>query len=214
MSKRWGHAFTNQLEEPLGPFSGRSLSRSVARANQGWIISRTMYWTPTREPYAHGETLLAALHSVLVPRIIDPNKYVAGGSYFTRFTGVSLRGTSMNLSPPGGMYANFGPRGGLIGVFVFALGLGLLYRVFARWAMDSILWWAWAPYVMLYAMQAETGIGEAVNHVARSLLVMVVVVWVVPAWKSLRRWQPLVRRLRELGRARLLAYPAIRPPQP
>jgi hypothetical protein len=209
-----GHAFSNQIEEPLGPFSGRSLSRSVARANQGWIISRTMYWTPTREPYAHGETLLAALHSVLVPRIIDPNKYVAGGSYFTRFTGVSLRGTSMNLSPPGEMYANFGPKGGLIGVFVFALGLGLLYGMFARWAMDSILWWAWAPYVMLYTMQAETGIGEAVNHVARSLLVMVVVVWVVPAWTSLRRWQPLMRRLRELGRGRLVAYPAIRPPQP
>jgi hypothetical protein len=209
-----GHALANQLEQPLGPFTGRALSRTVARVNQGWIISRIMYWTPTREPYAEGETLIAALRAVALPRVLDPDKYVAGGSYFTRFTGVSLRGgTSMNLSAPGEMYANFGATGGLIGVFVFALGLGLLYGMFARWAMDSILWWAWAPYVMLYTMQAETGIGEAVNHVARTLLVMVVVMWLVPAWKSLRRWQPLIRRLRELRSARLLPFSAIRRPQ-
>ncbi len=111
------------------------------------------------------------------------------------------------------MYANFGPTGGLVGVFLFALGLGLLYGVFARWAMDSPLWWAWAPYVMLYTMQAETGIGEAVNHVARSFLVLMVVVWVVPAWKSLRRWHPIVRQLREFGSARKATYMLPRPRQ-
>ncbi len=208
-----GHAFANQMVEPFGPFNGRSLSRSIARINQGWIISRTMYWTPTREPYAHGETLMIALRSVLVPRVVDPNKFYAGGNYFTRFTGVPLHGTSMNLSPPGEMYANFGPTGGLVGVFLFALGLGLLYGVFARWAMDSPLWWAWAPYVMLYTMQAETGIGEAVNHVARSFLILLVVVWVVPAWKSLRRWHPIVRHFRELGSARKASYTLPRPRQ-
>jgi hypothetical protein len=125
-----------------------------------------------------------------------------------------LRGTSMNLSPPGEMYANFGRAGGLTGVFLFALGLGLLYGVFARWAVDSPLWWAWAPYVMLYTMQAETGIGEAVNHVARSFLVMMTVVWFVPAWKSLRRWQPMIRRLRQLGGQGVLPKLLIRARRP
>jgi hypothetical protein len=202
-----GHALGNQIEEPLGPFSGRSLSHTVARVNQGWIISRTMYWTPTREPFANGETLVEALRAVLIPRVIDPNKYTAGGSNLSRFTGIPLRGgTSMNLSPVGEMYANFGRIGGLLGVFGFALGLGLLYGLFARWAFDSPLWWAWAPYVMLYTMQAETGIGEAVNHVARSFLIMMVVVRFVPAWKSLRRWHPIIRRLRELGATRRIPY--------
>jgi len=207
-----GHAFTQQIEDPLGPFNGPPLSRTVARVNQGWIISRTMYWTPTREPYAEGETLITAIRAALVPRIFDPNKYMAGGyGFFTRFTGVTLRGTSMNLSPAGEMYANFGPMGGVIGLFIFALGLGLLYGVFARWAMDSPLWWAWAPYVMLYTMQAETGIGEAVNHVARSLLVMMIVVWLVPAWQSLRRWRWLGERLRSMGLRHAVAQPMAGP---
>jgi hypothetical protein len=191
-----GSAFAGQIREPTGAFTGTSLSRTVARVNQGWIIARVLYWVPAREPYAEGETLENAVRASLVPRVIDPTKYVAGGYYFTRFTGVPLYGSSMNLSTTGEMYANFGRAGGMIGTFLFAIGLGLLYRVFARWALDSPLWWAWAPYVMLYTMQAETGIGEAVNHVARSFLVMMVVVSTVPAWKNLRRWQPLMRRLR------------------
>jgi hypothetical protein len=190
-----GSAFAGQIREPTGAFTGTSLSRTIARINQGWIIARILYWVPSREPYAGGETLENAVRATLVPRIVDPTKYVAGGYYFTRFTGVPLYGSSMNLSTAGEMYANFGRAGGMIGTFLFAIALGLLYRVFARWALDSPLWWAWAPYVMLYTMQAETGIGEAVNHVARSFLVMMVVVSVVPGWKNLRRWDPLIRRL-------------------
>jgi hypothetical protein len=195
-----GNALGQQLRDPWEAFAGHSLSRTVARVNQGWIISRVMYWTPAREPFAHGETLVTAVRAAMVPRVIDPNKYMAGGySFFTRFTGIVLHGTSMNLSPAGEMYANFGRLGGMIGVFLFALGLGFLYGMFARWAMDSPLWWAWAPYVMLYTMQAETGIGEALNHVARSFLVMMVVVWAMPAWKNLRRWHPVFRRFRFIG---------------
>ena len=61
------------------------------------------------------------------------------------------------------------------------------------------LWWAWAPYVMLYTMQAETGIGEAVNHVGRSFLVMMVVISTVPAWNNLRRWRPVFHRAKPGG---------------
>jgi hypothetical protein len=204
-----GHALRERARDPLEPFTGTALSRTVSRVNQGWIISRVLYWTPAHEPYAGGETLVTAARAVLVPRIVDRDKYAAGGFFFfTRFTGVSLRGTSMNLSPPGEMYANFGRTGGLVGVFVFALCLGLLYGRFAPWAIDSPLWWAWAPYVMLYTMQAETGIGEALNHVVRSFLVMTAIVWFVPAWKNLRRWQPLLRYLRRFGPNRLVLQPS------
>jgi hypothetical protein len=46
---------------------------------------------------------------------------------------------------------------------------------------------------MLYTMQAENGIGEAVNHVVKSALVMVAFMSVVPAWAVLRQWH--LRRL-------------------
>jgi hypothetical protein len=37
-------------------------------------------------------------------------------------------------------------------------------------------------------MQAENGIGEGVNHVAKSFLVMVTVMYTVPAWQAMPKW--------------------------
>jgi hypothetical protein len=185
-----GDALADQLHQPTAAFHDKGLSQTLARVNQGWIIARTLYWVPVREPFAHGETLVSAVRAAILPRILDPGKYVAGGFwYFERFTGLSMRQVSMNLSLAGEMYANFGRAGGLIGVFCFAVLLGLVYRAFARWAVENPLWWAWAPYVMLYTMQAENGIGEAVNHVVKSFIVMIAFMFVVPAWNTLRVWQ-------------------------
>ena len=154
-----GDALADQLHQPTAAFHDKGLSQTLARA-------------------------------AIMPRILDPGKYVAGGFwYFERFTGLSMRQVSMNLSLAGEMYANFGRAGGLIGVFCFAVLLGLVYRAFARWAVENPLWWAWAPYVMLYTMQAENGIGEAVNHVVKSFIVMIAFMFVVPAWNTLRVWQ-------------------------
>jgi hypothetical protein len=185
-----GNELASGAADPTGTFSGDPLTRMVTRLNQGWIIARVMVWTPTSEPFAHGETIMTALRAAVLPRFLDPNKYTAGGAVnFPRFTGLTLvRATSMNLSPAGEMYANFGITGGLIGMLVFGYLLGMLYRVFAVWSEGSQLWWAWAPYVMLYTMQAENGLGEAINHVAKSSIVMMAVVYTVPAWNALRRW--------------------------
>jgi hypothetical protein len=51
---------------------------------------------------------------------------------------------------------------------------------------------------MLYTAQAENGIGEVVNQVSKSILVMLVVIMVVPAWREIRPW-----RLPAIGSARL-----------
>jgi hypothetical protein len=182
----------NQASEGNETFTGDALRRMVTRLNQGWIIARILVWVPTSEPYAGGETLVTAFRAALLPRILDPGKYEAGGEInFPRFTGLTIAGgTSMNLSPAGEMYANFGRTGGLEAMFLFGVALGFVYLWFVRWARGSPLWWAWAPYVMLYTMQAENGIGEGVNHVAKSFIVMLAAVYYLPAWRSLRRWDP------------------------
>jgi hypothetical protein len=185
----------SQASAPHDTFTGDAGTRLITRLNQGWIIARIMAWVPTSEPYARGETLTTAFRAALLPRILDPGKYEAGGAInFPRFTGLTISGgTSMNLSPAGEMYANFGHAGGLFAMLLFGVALGLLYRMFAGWAQGSPLWWAWAPYVMLYTMQAENGIGEGVNHVAKSTIVMLAVVYYLPAWRALRRWRPRQR---------------------
>jgi hypothetical protein len=184
-----GRALADQAQEPVATFTGNALSHFVTRLNQGWIIARTMFWVPDNEPYANGETIVNAIRAAVVPRVLDPGKYEAGGVvYFERFTGFKLyNDTSMNLSVAGEMYANFGQTGGIIGVFVFAFCLGFIYRRFALLAERSPLWWAWAPYILLYAMMAENGIGEGVNQIVKSMVIMVAVITFIPAWQNMPR---------------------------
>ncbi len=186
----------DELAHPLAAFAGRDWVRTVTRANQGWIIAHVESWVPMREPYADGETVGAALRSALAPRVLDPEKYVAGGTYFERFTGLALpRSTSMNLSVAGEMYANFGPVGGVCGVLVFGMLVGSLVRGFAALARRSPLWWAWAPYVLLYVMQAENGVGEEVNQIVKALVTAGAIIAAVPAWRALRTWPVRLRRV-------------------
>lgn len=184
-----GRTLGNQLAHPAAPFTDEALVRTVTRANQGWIIARVMTWVPAREPFAEGETVGAAIVSALWPRVADPDKYVAGGAtYFQRFTGLPLpRATSMNLSVAGEMFANFGPLGGVCGVFAIGLLIGWIVARIAARARTSVLWWAWAPYVLLYAMQAENGLGEELNQIVKAVLVAAVIVVTTPAWRTVRR---------------------------
>jgi hypothetical protein len=166
----------------------------VTRLNQGWIIARILYWVPDREPFARGETVSASVRATLLPRILDPRKLEVGGqTYFERFTGLPLLRTSMDLSIAGEMYANFGYWGGLLGVFIFGTFIGGVYRVFLRLGHQSPLWWAWAPFVLLYSTMAENSLASVTNHVAKSSLVMLTVISLAPAWAMLRH--PLRARL-------------------
>lgn len=181
--------------DPALTYEGNGFKANVTRLNQGWIIARVLYWVPEREPYANGETIAASIRATLLPRVLDPNKLALGGrTYFDRFTGMELRGTSMDLSVAGETYANYGYWGGLLGVFVFGLLVGAVYRVFLRLGRRSRLWWAWAPFVLLYSTRAENSIGEVSNLVVKSAIVMLAVISLVPAWAMLRA--PLRERLR------------------
>ena len=189
-----GNTMVENASDPALAYEGSGFKFNVTRLNQGWIIARILYWVPDREPFARGETISATLRATLLPRILDPGKLEIGGqTYFTRFTGLTLYRTSMDLSVAGEMYANFGYWGALLGVFVFGGFVGGVYRVFLRWGYQSRLWWAWAPYVLLYSTMAENSLAQVTNHIAKSTLVMLAVISLVPAWAMLRR--PLRARL-------------------
>jgi hypothetical protein len=174
--------------DPELAYEGSGFKANVTRLNQGWIIARTLYWVPEREPFARGETIAATLRATLLPRVLDPNKLQLGGQlYFERFTGMALRRTSMDLSVAGEMYVNFGYWGGLFGIFIIGLFIGGVYRIFLRWGYHSPLWWAWAPFVLLYSTRAENSIAEVTNLFVKSAIVMMAVIAMVPAWAMLRR---------------------------
>lgn len=169
-----------------------SLEESVtgglsARHNHGWIVDAVMQHVPASEPYAQGETCIAAVKSALLPRLLFPDKYLAGGSNFERFTGRTLdnpltgeRLASMNLGFAGEFYANFGYAGGIIASGFYGLLSGLLLRVFWRRARDHPLWWAFYPFIFFFGLKAEEGMGEIVNWVFKASVVAAAVYFTLP----------------------------------
>ena len=184
-------SFYDLLSRPGDVFSVTNRDFNISRVNQGWVISRILVWVPNAEPFAGGETIVQAVRAAVLPRVLDSDKVSAGGRDYTpRFTGMELvKGTSINLSIAGEMYANFGRTGAWLGVFVYGLWIGFVFRFFVQWSRQSPLLWAWVPYVMLWTVTAESGLAETLNQVTKSFVVMLVVTTLVPGWVMLRRWR-------------------------
>lgn len=184
-----GATIYSLVRDPARIFSPENLVLNANRLNEGYIIARVLAWVPSAEPYARGETIVTALRSALVPRFLDPDKYVVGGeTIIPRFTGLRLiNGTSMGLSVPGELYANFGRTWAVAGTFLWGLLLGMIFRAFTRRARSSVVWWAWTPYVFVAAFSAEQGVAEVLNTITKSGIVMWAVVSLAPAWSELRR---------------------------
>lgn len=162
-----------------------ALGDRVVRWNQGWIISRAMAFVPAAEPYAHGETIKDALFTAIVPRVFAPNKaQAASKDFFRRFTGLQLaKDTAMALGIAGEMYVNFGSWGGVLMTGLYGIMIGFIFSRFARFAKRNVLWWAWMPSVLLVTLEAEWNLADILNHMTKSFLVMIVIIYCVPIFK-------------------------------
>lgn len=180
------------VSDPGNVFAASNLLYNLYRLNEGAIISRVLVWVPNSEPFAGGETITTAVRAALVPRVIAPDKARAGGfDNYTRFTGFALIGaTSINIATAGEMYANFGRWGGVLGMLGYGVVIGWVYSLLARLSRRSPLWWAWAPYIFYSTVSAEMGTNEVLNQLTKALVILLIVVFVVPAWAAIRRKRP------------------------
>lgn len=148
------------------------------RINQGWIISAVLAHTPSREPYAGGETIQDAVVSAMVPRFLVDKESVWAGEKFIRFTGLMLRrDTTMGISVLGEGYVNFGRVGGVLFMFVWGAligGLLMMMTVAAKRYPTAILW---IPFVFLQVIKAETEFVVVLNHLVKALIVLVLFYW-------------------------------------
>jgi hypothetical protein len=92
--------------------------------------------------------------------------------------------TSMNLGYAGEMYANFGHVGGLIGCGLYAVALGLLFRVICRRAFIHPLWWSLVPYIFFAAVKAEDGIDLVANWSVKSCVLLFGISMIFPAFRQ------------------------------
>jgi len=136
-----------------------------------------MSWTPSREPFAEGETINEALRSAFMPRFLFPNKVTAGGrTYFYRFTGRQLSDTtSMGLGLVGEAYANYGIQGGIL--FMFIIGLFYNWFIFMIYRIankhPTIIFFI--PLIFLQVVKAETDFSVIINHLFKASIA----VWMI-----------------------------------
>ena len=152
-------------------FSPQRWSRSLDRFNQGYHVAMALKHTPSVEPYARGETIGQALLGALVPRLIWPDKPLAGGhDMYHRFAGQRLS-YSANLGPLGETYVNFGRGGAVLGMLLFGFLLAAWYAGLGRLA---IRYWPalllWLPFIFSAMLSLETDFATVLNHGVKATL--------------------------------------------
>lgn len=156
-----------------------NVERVVIRVNQGWIISRIMVGTPRYLPHANGETIMAAVKASLLPRLLYPDKPIAGGrANYEKYVGFRLQSsTSMGISLLGEAYINFGVQGAWVFMFVFGFLSSFVIRQFFLLAAKYPTIWLWFPLILLHFVKAETELLVQLNFLVKSIFLVYLFVW-------------------------------------
>lgn len=177
----------DRITNPSRFFDLDMLFPAVNRFNQGMIVAKVLEYIPRYEPFADGQTVYGSVAATFVPRILWPDKPMAGGQYnMLRFTGFTVVGYSMNVGVIGEAYGNFGPKGGIIFMFVFGLFFNLIFYIILqktkRWPTLIL----WIPFIYLNAVQAETDTLMTVNSTIKNILFMTFCYWAADRFLRLK----------------------------
>jgi hypothetical protein len=77
------------------------LSYSIARFNEGAVVSWVMNRVPKKIPYENGNTIASALVGSFIPRIVWPSKPSMGTEMYKKYTGLPALGASFGISQLG-----------------------------------------------------------------------------------------------------------------
>ena len=152
------------------------------RFNQGWIISRIMWYIPSQKPFTNGTTIKEAINATLIPRFLNPNKAVAGGrKNFQALTGLKLeKGTSMGISLAGEGWANFGYWGGILFLFSWGLLIGWFWKFLITKSIttySTLL--VWSPLIFQQVIKAETELLDVLNHLVKATILVFLILWLL-----------------------------------
>ena len=159
---------TDRLANPEKLLNADHAFLAFVRFNQGIMIGSAMEKVPRHEAYAGGEVLLSLIYP-FVPRLIWPDKPQTGGyENIRRFTTLpQSENTSINLSPLGEGYVNFGYGGVLFSLF-YGLLLGGIFQYVLHLAqrIPSVI--LWLPMLYIGCLTMETDLlstwGSLVNN--------------------------------------------------
>lgn len=169
---------SDRITDPSRFFDWATLFPTVNRFNQGMIIGKVMDHVPARAPYAEGETIFTSLAASFVPRLLWPNKPQSGGHWnMERFTGFIITGYSMNVSPLGEAYGNFGVEGGIAFMFFYGLFFSVMILLLLHLMRTTPTIILWFPILFLNSVQIETDVLMCVNSFIKNSIFIWICYW-------------------------------------
>ena len=166
------------ITEPSSMFQANKMFRTAVRMNQGWMIARTMYYVPRKISYAEGETIGVTILSIVVPRILWPDKREVGGAYnLKRFWGFNLKGYSMDIGAIGEGYGNFGTTGGIVFMFFYGLLFNIILWALLKKTQTHPTFLCWLPLLFMNSVIVETDMLNTINSLLKGLVFMWFVFW-------------------------------------
>ncbi|GAB3789794.1 hypothetical protein GCM10028818_59020 [Spirosoma horti] len=150
---------------------------SFVRFNQGIMIGSAMAKVPLHEDFAGGEVLLSLIYP-FIPRLVWTNKPQTGGyENIRRFTSLrQTENTSINLSPLGEGYVNFG-YGGILFALFYGLLLGGTFQYVLHLAerMPSLVFWL--PILYIGCLTMETDLLSTWGSLLNNALFIALLFW-------------------------------------
>lgn len=168
----------DRISEPGRFFDLDLMFPTVNRFNQGMIVAKVLDHVPNRAPYAEGETIFKSLAATFVPRLLWADKPMSGGhENMLRFTGFLIEGYSMNISPMGEAYGNYGVEGGIFFMLIYGLFFSILIVVLMNYVKKRPTLILWFPVLFLNSIQMETDILMCLNSLIKNMIFVAAVFW-------------------------------------
>lgn len=177
----------DRVAEPGRFFDLDLMFPTVNRFNQGLIVAKVLDHVPNRAPFAEGETIFKSLAATFVPRFLWPDKPQAGGhENMLRFTGFKIEGYSMNISPMGEAYGNYGVEGGIFFMLLYGLFFSLLIVLLMSYVKKRPTIILWFPVLFLNSIQMETDILMCLNSLIKNMVFVAAVFWLANRFLRLK----------------------------
>jgi hypothetical protein len=151
---------------------------SLNRGNQAWIFASAKERMDRIGDYQGLHILGIYLESALLPRILAPDKIMAGDKkIFNQFSGHQInQNTSMGL----GVFADGYIAYGYWGVMFFTFGLGLLFNltfiIIQSWAKLSEFYVLMVLPILNYGVRPDCELQTIMNHIVKGLVVFGILV--------------------------------------
>lgn len=153
-------------------FSDAFRAYTVARFNNGAVISYVINRVPNIIPYANGNTIYSAIIGSFIPRLIWPTKETSGTAMYLKYTGLRFEGASYGISQLGEGYANFGKRGGILYMFLLGLTMSVLLRRIVKYINKNPNYFYFLPIIFLHGVKVETELNRSLGFMLRVIIVL------------------------------------------